>query len=174
MTLSSRHRIRNSSSGGLRPSTLPLGHGGSPQYWIYNFTILNSKWSKYGEFWFCAIDMIKVIKVLWILISRASKMIKVSRILISETIKMIEVSRIPVSRYRHDQSIANSVFYCSLSPPILYSFFTSQMWEDYPRPWTATRVLPLRSENIVRSLWRMGWVVRKYRTCHNLVTSTVL
>ena len=27
MTLSSRHRIRNSSSGGLRPSTLPLGHG---------------------------------------------------------------------------------------------------------------------------------------------------
>ena len=32
MTLSSRHRIRNSSPGGLRPSTLPLGHGGSPQY----------------------------------------------------------------------------------------------------------------------------------------------
>ena len=30
MTLSSRHRIRNSSPGGLRPSTLPLGHGGSP------------------------------------------------------------------------------------------------------------------------------------------------
>ena len=29
MTLSSRHRIRNSSPGGLRPSTLPLGHGGS-------------------------------------------------------------------------------------------------------------------------------------------------
>ena len=28
-TLSSRHRIRNSSHGGLRPSTLPLGHGGS-------------------------------------------------------------------------------------------------------------------------------------------------
>ena len=26
-----RHRIRNSSYGGLRPSTLPLGHGGSPQ-----------------------------------------------------------------------------------------------------------------------------------------------
>ena len=26
MTLSSRHRIRNSSPGGLRPSTLPLGH----------------------------------------------------------------------------------------------------------------------------------------------------
>ena len=32
MTLSSRHRIRNSSPGGLRTSTLPLGHGGSPQY----------------------------------------------------------------------------------------------------------------------------------------------
>ena len=32
MTLSSRHWIRNSSPGGLRPSTLPLGHGGSPQY----------------------------------------------------------------------------------------------------------------------------------------------
>ena len=34
MTLSSRHRIRNWSPGGLRPSTLPLGHGGSPQYWL--------------------------------------------------------------------------------------------------------------------------------------------
>ena len=34
MTLSSRHRIRNSSPGGLRPSTLPLGHGGSPQYYL--------------------------------------------------------------------------------------------------------------------------------------------
>ena len=34
MTLSSSHRIRNSSPGGLRPSTLPLGHGGSPQYWL--------------------------------------------------------------------------------------------------------------------------------------------
>ena len=34
LTLSSRHRIRNSSPGGLRPSTLPLGHGGSPQYWL--------------------------------------------------------------------------------------------------------------------------------------------
>ena len=29
MTLSSRHRIRNSTPGGLRPSTLPLGHRGS-------------------------------------------------------------------------------------------------------------------------------------------------
>ena len=34
MTLSSRHRIRNSSPSGLRPSTLPLGHGGSPKYWL--------------------------------------------------------------------------------------------------------------------------------------------
>ena len=34
MTLSSRHRIRNLSPGGLRPSTLPLCHGGSPQYWL--------------------------------------------------------------------------------------------------------------------------------------------
>ena len=34
MILSSRHRIRSSSPGGLRPSTLPLGHGGSPQYWL--------------------------------------------------------------------------------------------------------------------------------------------
>ena len=30
MTLSSRHRIRNSSLGGLRPSTLPLGHEDPP------------------------------------------------------------------------------------------------------------------------------------------------
>ena len=34
MTLSSRHKIRNLSHGGLRPSTLPLGHRGSPQYWL--------------------------------------------------------------------------------------------------------------------------------------------
>ena len=32
MTLPSRHWIRNSRPGGLVPSTLPLGHGGSPQY----------------------------------------------------------------------------------------------------------------------------------------------
>ena len=32
MTLSSRHRIRNSSPGGLRLSPLPLGHGGSPHH----------------------------------------------------------------------------------------------------------------------------------------------
>ena len=30
-TLPSRYRIRNSIPGGLRPSTLPLGHEGSPQ-----------------------------------------------------------------------------------------------------------------------------------------------
>ena len=28
-------KIRNSSPDGLRPSTLPLGHGGSPKYWIF-------------------------------------------------------------------------------------------------------------------------------------------
>ena len=32
MTLPSRHRIRNLNPGGLRPSSLLLGHGGSPQY----------------------------------------------------------------------------------------------------------------------------------------------
>ena len=32
MALPSRHRIKNSNPGGLRPSTLPLRHGGSPQY----------------------------------------------------------------------------------------------------------------------------------------------
>ena len=32
MTMSSRHRIQNSGPGGLRPSTLPLDHGCSPQY----------------------------------------------------------------------------------------------------------------------------------------------
>ena len=34
MLLSSSHRMRNSSPGGLRPRMLPLGHGGSPQYWL--------------------------------------------------------------------------------------------------------------------------------------------
>ena len=29
-----RHRIQNSNPGGLRPSSLLLGHGSSPQYWI--------------------------------------------------------------------------------------------------------------------------------------------
>ena len=35
MTLPSRHRIRNSSFVGLRRSTLPLSHGGSPQCSIF-------------------------------------------------------------------------------------------------------------------------------------------
>ena len=35
MTLPSRHRIRNSSPDGLRPSTLTFAYGGSPQYWIF-------------------------------------------------------------------------------------------------------------------------------------------
>ena len=30
----SRHRIRYLNPGGLRPSTLPFGHGGSPQYCV--------------------------------------------------------------------------------------------------------------------------------------------
>ena len=34
MTLPSRPKIRNSSPGALRSSTLPLGHGGSPQYLV--------------------------------------------------------------------------------------------------------------------------------------------
>ena len=46
MTLSTRHRIRNSSPGGLRPSTLPLGHGGSPQYWLAGMWLIwdNALW----------------------------------------------------------------------------------------------------------------------------------
>ena len=35
ITLPSRHRIRNSHPGGMGPSSLRLGHGGSPQYWIF-------------------------------------------------------------------------------------------------------------------------------------------
>ena len=35
MTLPSSHRIRNSSPGGLKSSTISIGHGGSPQYWIF-------------------------------------------------------------------------------------------------------------------------------------------
>ena len=45
MTLSSRHRIRNSSPGGLRPSTLPLGHGGSPNIDFHT-------WMGKKHFWF--------------------------------------------------------------------------------------------------------------------------
>ena len=32
ITLPSRHWIQSSSPGGVRPSTVPLSHGGSPQY----------------------------------------------------------------------------------------------------------------------------------------------
>ena len=35
MMLPSRHRIQNSSPDSQRPSTLPLGHTGSPQYIIF-------------------------------------------------------------------------------------------------------------------------------------------
>ena len=35
MILASWHRIRNSNPGGPRPNTLPLGHGGSPQYYFF-------------------------------------------------------------------------------------------------------------------------------------------
>ena len=37
MILLSRHKIRNLTLGGLRPSTLPLCHWGSPQYWIFKY-----------------------------------------------------------------------------------------------------------------------------------------
>ena len=37
ITLPSRHRIGNSSPDALRPSMLPLGHGGSPRYFLYFF-----------------------------------------------------------------------------------------------------------------------------------------
>ena len=35
MTLPSRHRIRKLSPGRLKPSTQPLGHEDSPQFWIF-------------------------------------------------------------------------------------------------------------------------------------------
>ena len=35
MTLPSKHMIRNSNPGGLRPSSLRLCHGASSQYWIF-------------------------------------------------------------------------------------------------------------------------------------------
>ena len=44
MTLPSRHMIRISGSGGL--STLPLGHGGYPQYLLFT--------SEQGQRWQCA------------------------------------------------------------------------------------------------------------------------
>ena len=49
MTLPPRHRVRNSSSDGLRPSPLPLGHGGSPQFWI--FTIEREETICFLETW---------------------------------------------------------------------------------------------------------------------------
>ena len=35
ITMPSRHSIQNSYPGGMRSSTLPIGHGGSPQYRIF-------------------------------------------------------------------------------------------------------------------------------------------
>ena len=55
MTLSSRHRIRNSSPGGLRPSTLPLGHGGSPQYWIIGPRSIIFRTPSTAAFWMATI-----------------------------------------------------------------------------------------------------------------------
>ena len=37
MTLPSRHKIRNSNPRGMRPSTLTLSHGGSPQYEFHDW-----------------------------------------------------------------------------------------------------------------------------------------
>ena len=74
MTLSSRHRIRNSSPGGLRPSTLPLGHGGSPQYWLCDNNncsmcydkLLNPLGQKYVMCYNnCSMCCTKIIYVLW-------------------------------------------------------------------------------------------------------------
>ena len=49
MTLPSKHRMRNANPGGLRPSTLPIGHRVSPQYWVLqnNFLILIFIWSPF-------------------------------------------------------------------------------------------------------------------------------
>ena len=41
MTLPSRHRIRYSSTDGLRPSSF-LGHGGSPQYWFFTSELVRT------------------------------------------------------------------------------------------------------------------------------------
>ena len=52
MTLPSRHRILNSIPGGLRPNTIPLGRGGSPQY--LRLMTPRSLWSKFHHLWtFC-------------------------------------------------------------------------------------------------------------------------
>ena len=47
MTLSPRHRIRNLNPGGLRPSMLPLGHGGPPQYWLSH---VDGEWTFFVSF----------------------------------------------------------------------------------------------------------------------------
>ena len=51
MTLSSRHRTRNSRPRGLRPSTLPLGHGGSPQYWLSHVDGEETVFESFESFW---------------------------------------------------------------------------------------------------------------------------
>ena len=53
ITLPFRHRIRNSSPDGLRPSSLLLGHGGSPQYWIFT--------SEHGKKHFVSLKIICVL-----------------------------------------------------------------------------------------------------------------
>ena len=44
MTLSPRHRIWDSSPGGLSQSTPRLGHGGSPKYWIFTSEPGTNEW----------------------------------------------------------------------------------------------------------------------------------
>ena len=51
MTLSSRHRIRSSSPGGLRPSTLPLGHGGVDGEETFLFLSNRRDREPYPELW---------------------------------------------------------------------------------------------------------------------------
>ena len=52
MALPSRHMIRNSNPAGLKQSTLPPGHGGSPQYWVLQvdgvgtFLFLSNLWDR--------------------------------------------------------------------------------------------------------------------------------
>ena len=47
MTLPYRNRIQNSGPGGLRPSTLPVGHGGSPQFWVFT----SERWRNFLFLW---------------------------------------------------------------------------------------------------------------------------
>ena len=49
MTLSSRHRIRNSSPGGLRPSTLPLGHVKNGAEFVYMNIALHRFLHNHGD-----------------------------------------------------------------------------------------------------------------------------